>query len=108
MKYLIYVYFFALLGCANTHIPANALIVADWGQTRYIAGHEQYIETNPILGKHPSKGEVNMYFASALVAYNVVYYITPERHRDKVSTVVSLVQLSCVAHNYRMGVKFDF
>ena len=108
MKYLIFICFFALVGCANTHIPANALIIADWGQTRYIAGSDQYSETNPILGKHPSKGDVNTYFLSALVAYNVAYYLTPERHRDKVSTVVSLVQLGYVANNYRFGVGFDF
>lgn len=43
----------------------------DWLQTRYIASHgNEYRETNPMLGEHPSKGQVNAYFAG-LAAFNV-------------------------------------
>jgi len=43
----------------------------DWLQTKYIATHgNEYRETNPMLGEHPSKGQVNAYFAG-LAAFNV-------------------------------------
>jgi hypothetical protein len=43
----------------------------DWLQTKYIATHgNEYRETNPMLGDHPSKGQVNAYFAG-LAAFNV-------------------------------------
>src|SRR3990167_90446 len=36
----------------------------DWGQTKSIARNpNKYYETNPILGKHPSAGDVDRYFA---------------------------------------------
>lgn len=43
----------------------------DWLQTKYIATHgNEYRETNFILGEHPSKGQVNAYFAG-LAAFNI-------------------------------------
>jgi hypothetical protein len=43
----------------------------DWLQTKYIATHgNEYRETNPMLGDHPSKGQVNAYFAG-LAAFNI-------------------------------------
>ena len=36
----------------------------DWGQTKTIARNpNKWSETNPILGKHPSAGDVDKYFA---------------------------------------------
>ncbi|KXU87035.1 hypothetical protein CR51_36220 [Caballeronia megalochromosomata] len=38
-------------------------LMFDWFQTLTIAGHpERFSEVNPILGQHPSKTAVNVYF----------------------------------------------
>src|SRR6185295_8693501 len=42
----------------------------DWAQTRRIAKNpQQFHETNPILGRHPSVGLVNNYFAAAALGH---------------------------------------
>jgi hypothetical protein len=42
----------------------------DWAQTRTIAKNpQQYHETNPILGKHPSVGFVNNYFGAMALGH---------------------------------------
>lgn len=52
-------------------IMALTALTADYLQTRYIASHgDEYRETNFILGEHPSKGQVNAYFAG-LAAFNI-------------------------------------
>jgi len=43
------------------------LLVADWGQTREIAVNPRYREINILLGENPSLGEVDLYFATAIV-----------------------------------------
>lgn len=54
------------------------LHVADWAQTRYIAAHpERYWERNPILGRHPSDSEVNLYFGATLLAHAAVTHLLP-------------------------------
>jgi len=71
-----------LISCTTVHykwtkadkigqVMALTALTADWLQTRYIASHgNEYRETNFILGEHPSKGQVNAYFAG-LAAFNV-------------------------------------
>jgi len=49
----------------------NLFIVADWGQTRYIAMHEDaFHETNPILGGHPHRDKVDAFFLGSIVVNN--------------------------------------
>jgi hypothetical protein len=41
-----------------------AVMAADWSQTRYISAHpDKFYEKNWALGRHPSDGSVNTYFA---------------------------------------------
>jgi hypothetical protein len=48
-----------------------AAATADWGQTlgvdRWAKGNDTRRETNGALGKHPSRGSVNVYFAAMLL-----------------------------------------
>ena len=108
MKKLILILIVFLAGCSPLHFTANTLIVADWSQTRYIANSPDYYETNPILGANPTTGEVNKYFLSSLAVYNATYYLTPNKHREKVATFVSVFQFGYVYNNYTMGVGFSF
>ena len=56
------------------------LHVLDWGQTRYIADHpREHYERNPILGRHPSRGRVDAYFATTLALHTLVTHLLPAR-----------------------------
>jgi hypothetical protein len=53
---------------------AVAFTVTDWATTRNLSRryNEGYYENNPILGKHPSTGRVDLYFVSAgLLGYAI-------------------------------------
>ena len=57
---------------------AVVLLLVDW-QTRFIAKHpEQFFEINIILGKHPSLGAVNLYFALCIAAVVILGQVLPE------------------------------
>ena len=54
----------------------------DWMQTRQIAQNpDKYRELNPILGEHPSTGEVDVYFAAAIAAHTGIAMALPPDYR---------------------------
>lgn len=79
---------------------SGALLVVDWLQTRHISSTDQFYETNPILGEHPSRGNVNLYFATALL----INYTMPEEW----APYVAFVQASVVDNNVRLGVQLKW
>ena len=96
---------------------AMALMAADWGQTRYISKHPEYYETNPILGRHPSTGRVNLYFLGVMIVHPVVSYLLPAKAQVfgfdinprriwQAGTII--VELGCVGNNARLGIGFSF
>ena len=102
---------FACTGCstAQLHTTSNALLVADWAQTRYIAAHpQQYVERNPLLGAHPGMSAVNRHFISALALNNAVFYLLPENKRRAWSIIVTGIEGVCVANNAAIGIRFNF
>lgn len=61
---------------------ALSLLGADWAQTRTIAKNpQQYHETNPILGEHPSSGRVNNYFAASALGHTLLMNALPPKWR---------------------------
>jgi hypothetical protein len=94
------------------------LHVADWGQTLYIARHpDQYYEVNPILGKHPSRGRVNTYFALTGLVHVAGAVLLPTKFelfnvkfnpRRAWQFSGIYVEAFVVQHNYRVGIKFYF
>ena len=117
--FVIFVYVFYIPPClgADDWTPQNtklewswvALNGADWLQTRYIATHpEEFSEANPILGDHPSTGEVNLYFAVYTAAH---YLISRNLHPEprKWFQMVSIgVTAGTVVRNYHLGVRMEF
>lgn len=84
---------------------SNVLIIADWGQTLDISARDDYFETNPILGKYPSRGEVNTYFLTCLILNNVIgEYIGG----DGWYMAISFNQAVAVGHNIIAGINFNF
>lgn len=51
----------------------------DYGQTRYIAANPQdWKELNPILGPHPTDGQVNLFFLGSAVAHLAMSHFAPD------------------------------
>lgn len=90
-------------------ITTAALIITDWGQTRYMAKHpDQFMENNRILGDHPTVSKVNTYFACYLVGgYFLVDWLSPTNRKIVLATI-AVVEIQVTRHNKSIGVKFDF
>lgn len=86
----------------------TALHVIDWGQTRYIATHEEYYEVNAFLGKDPSIQSVDIYFASTLVGHTLVSYLLPPDWRKIWQIVWIGAKFKTVADNYSLGISIHF
>jgi len=97
----------------------------DWAQTRQISrhygqmtGYQQHNdgrttfavnqESNGILGPHPSRDTVDLYFASTLVAHTAIAYILPKPYRNIWQAVWIGVEVETVRHNYSVGVQARF
>jgi len=96
----------------NLMIGANALIVADWAQTRYIAENpDRFHETGIaeyFIGKHPSTKEVNQYFISSIISANLIGYYLPGDYKKWWWGWIVVYEFDVVNHNRKIGVKFEF
>ena len=76
----------------------------DWAQTRKIANNpDDYHEHNPILGKHPSTGEVDVYFTASIAAHMAVSMVLPPEYRKWWQYVFIGVQAAAVGSNISIG-----
>lgn len=98
-----------LSGCTNAQLykTSSSLLLADWSQTRYIATHSEYEERNPILGKNPTRGEVDLYFAGWLAANTAAYYLLPEKVQPYWFWPLILVETGAIVNNASIGVGFN-
>jgi len=86
----------------------------DWGQTRYIAKNpDRYHECNPILGRHPSVGQVDIYMGAGLILHPIVAALLPTKARilglefnprAAWQTVTIFSSGICVVNNINIGV----
>ena len=90
-------------------VTSSTLLLVDMLQTLDIAENpDKYHETNPILGKHPSKEEVYTYFASALVLNYLACKYLPDPWW-KVQQVIQIgVSVAAVSNNISLGIGFSF
>ena len=89
-----------------TALTASAL---DWAQTRYIARHpDRFHEINPILGRHPSVGRVDAYFALCGLAAVGLTAVLSKTHRRWFLAGVTVVETAFVLHNDGIGIKARF
>lgn len=83
----------------------QVLNVVDWRQTRYIAGNPaDYNECNPLLGAHPSTGDVDVYFAAIAVTHGVISYLLPPRYRAWWQNGTIGIAAACVGNNINIGI----
>lgn len=90
-------------------VTSSTLLLVDMLQTLDIAENpDKYYETNPILGKHPSKEEVYTYFASALVLNYLACKYLPDPWWKVQQGVVMAIQVGVIANNVSLGIGFSF
>ena len=87
-------------------IALGTLLVVDYLQTRQIAKQpELYYEINPVLGKHPSLGTVNTYFAGAAILGYLALDALPSDMRSWALGAGIVLELAVTAHNNTIGLK---
>ncbi|MHB8660707.1 MAG: hypothetical protein ACYC75_02075 [Minisyncoccota bacterium] len=93
-------------GLLGTAVGSLAI---DWSQTRHIASHPaQFCERNGYLGKHPSIGKVNRYFATGIISTVGVAVVLPSTLRKFWLGGVTIVEFSAVRNNMGLGIKTRF
>ena len=86
----------------------QVLHVADWGQTRYISESADYWEVNPILGRHPSRREVDAFFVLTSVLHWVISDSVGARDRLRWQWISIGVKGGTVWRNWLIGVRVQF
>lgn len=98
-----------LSGCSVKHLrmASTGLLVADWKQTQYIAAHsDTYHEKNPVLGRHPSRDIVNLYFAGVVLLHWNMKHVLTEHQSLWYYTGVVLLETLVVSRNLQLGIRF--
>jgi uncharacterized membrane protein len=86
---------------------AMALHLADWSQTRTIATDDRWYERNPILGRHPTRVQVDAYFAgTALLMLAAAHYLPS--WRTELLTGYVVVGFMAVGNNLALGIRVGF
>ena len=89
-------------------ILSTVMLIADFGQTRYIAKSHRHYEKNIGLGKQPTLNDVNKYFTGAIALNTGMNIVLPPRHAKKWNKLVIIVQKNMFAENKRLQVGFNY
>ncbi len=65
-------------------------------------------ETNPLLGREPSRSRVNNYFLGAALAHAVVLYSLSSAYRSAWIASGIAVEVAVVGRNKRLGLRVSF
>jgi hypothetical protein len=88
---------------------AGVLLASDWATTRNMTHryNEDYYETNPLLGRHPTANRVNLYFLTVTPAIFLAadYF---GNYRKEILQATSVLELIMVGNNLRIGLHFQF
>lgn len=87
---------------------AQALVVADMGQTLNIRKTDGIEEANPLLGREPSEGRVYALFGTRLAINTLAYLVLPDRWANRLSMLTIAIGLPVVAHNASLGLSVSF
>ena len=122
-----------LSGCASSEWTRGdtyrqtaiiALQGIDWSQTRRIATEQdpqyvdlgggasvsyaqpryRHVETNPILGDHPTRGQVDAYFAASIAGNALVSFLLPPKYRAPWQYLSIGFQGAYVVVNFGQGI----
>ena len=107
---------------------AQSLLLMDWAQTRDIVHHQSecdyshgvplvditkkcdggYVETNPLIGSHPSMGRVNTYFASVMLGHYLIDRNLSPVNQDRFEWATIALEAVVVLHNRKIGLSVRF
>ena len=95
---------------ADTYREAayDALLVVDARQTAWAMERPGYRETNPLLGSHPSRRQINEHMAIAAALHGLVSLALPDVYRRQWQWGTVAVEGFVVAHNAYLGARFTF
>ena len=77
-------------------------------QTLEIANNDDYYETNPILGKHPSELEVITYFVARAFTLSELTKMTPQKYRGFTHAFNIVYNFDIVRKNHSIGIRIGF
>jgi hypothetical protein len=89
-------------------LAAQASLFVDMAQTLEIAQRDDLVESNRLLGRQPSDGEVLAYFGGLAALHAASYLALPERWANVLSRAVLFIQIPAIDHNARLGVVVRF
>jgi hypothetical protein len=109
-------------------VIAESLLLMDWAQTRDIVRHQSsceashglplvdiaracqggYYETNPIIGKSPSMGKVNTYFATVMLGHYLIDWQLSDVNQDRFEWATIALEAAVVLHNRHIGLSMKF
>lgn len=89
-------------------VAFNVIQTIDMLQTFEIVDNPAYYETNPILGKHPSKEQVLGYFVLRGIGHYHVTKIIPEKYRGVWHTFSIVANLDTIQNNHSIGIRIGF
>ena len=103
----------------SLEILSQGLLLVDWGQTLDIREREDegYYEKNSYLGKYPSRGKVNKYFALSCLAHGLITWVLPVKWEVFGFTIHPRrlwqygfigVESPCVINNYQIGIRVNY
>ncbi len=87
---------------------AIGLKAIDWGTTLDLVGRPNYYEMNPILGKYPSRAEINTYFACSALSQILLTHLLPSGSRKWWLGFNIFISGYCVNNNYGVGLRVNF
>lgn len=94
--------------CSRTEI-GRQIVISDGElaiQTRY--KQPEHLESNPILGKCPSRGEVNRYFLLTGLTHYGISRALPQPYREWWQHVTMTFEAGVVEHNLNVGIRMRF
>ena len=92
-------------------VASQLAIAADWATTRYGVSHgfpNNTYETNPILGRYPSRDRVDLYMIGMLIGN---YYVTdwlPAEYRNFYLGVRLVTHAGAAHNNVQLGWRLQF
>jgi hypothetical protein len=87
---------------ATTYMVAHTI---DWAQTRNIARNPLFEERNPFLDRKPSNSQVNAHFILTPIVGYFILDALPSGYRTTALTVLNVIEVGVVGHNFSIGIK---
>ena len=78
-----------------------AALAVDYGQTTYAFSQPDgtFKERNPLLGRNPSQGRINLAFAGSLVGSFAVAHFLPSKWRTPVLAGLATIEIIVISSN---------